>query len=95
MKRLGVEHIFMGVEDKKKKLIELLSELKLDVANVLYMGDDIPDIEVMQCCRLAACPYDAVPEVKQVSHYISPVKGGEGCVRDVIEQVMKLNGKWH
>jgi len=95
MKRLGVEHIFMGVEDKKKKLIELLSELKLDMANVLYMGDDIPDIEVMQCCRLAACPNDAVPEVKQVSHYISPVKGGEGCVRDVIEQVMKLNGKWH
>jgi 3-deoxy-D-manno-octulosonate 8-phosphate phosphatase (KDO 8-P phosphatase) len=58
------------------------------------MGDDIPDIAAMKLCGLPACPYDAVPEVKQVSRYISAFRGGEGCVRDVIEQVMKLAGKW-
>lgn len=94
LKRLGVEHVYMGVENKKEKLKEVLGELKIDATHVLYMGDDIPDMEVMQCCGLAACPYDAVPEVRNISHYISPIKGGEGCVRDVIEQVMKLNGKW-
>ncbi len=94
LKRLGVEHVYMGVENKKEKLKELLGELKMDAAHVLYMGDDIPDIEAMQSCGLAACPYDAVPEVRNISHYISPVKGGEGCARDVIEQVMKLHGKW-
>lgn len=94
LKRLGVEHVYMGVEDKKEKLNELLSEWKIDAAHVLYMGDDIPDLEVMKCCGLIACPYDAVPEVREISHYVSPIKGGEGCVRDVIEQVMKLNGKW-
>lgn len=95
LKRLGVEHVYMGVENKKEKLKDLLGELKMDAAHVLYMGDDIPDIDVMKSCGLAACPYDAVPEVRSISHFISPIKGGEGCVRDVIEQVMKVNGKWN
>lgn len=94
MKRLGVNHVYMGVENKQQKLKELLSELNIAPEHTLYMGDDIPDIAAMKLCGLPACPYDAVPEVKQVSRYISAFRGGEGCVRDVIEQVMKLAGKW-
>lgn len=94
LKRLGVQQVYMGVENKENQLMELLSEWQTEAGQVMYMGDDIPDIEVMKRCGVAACPYDAVPEVKAISHYISPVKGGEGCVRDVIEQVMKLSGKW-
>lgn len=94
LKRLGVQQVYMGVENKENQLMELLSEWQTEAGQVMYMGDDIPDIEVMKRCGVAACPYDAVPEVRAISHYISPVKGGEGCVRDVIEQVMKLSGKW-
>ena len=63
--------------------------------NVLYMGDDIPDYHVMQLVGLASCPQDAVPEIKAIAKYISHVNGGRGAVRDVIEQVMKVQGKWH
>ena len=61
---------------------------------ILYMGDDIPDLESMQTVGLPCCPADAAPELKQLSKYISPFKGGEGCVRDVIEKVLKLNADW-
>ena len=61
---------------------------------VLYMGDDIPDLQVMQQVALAACPKDAVPEIQEISIYISQKKGGQGCVRDVIEQVLKVQDKW-
>ncbi|MEO8713229.1 MAG: HAD hydrolase family protein [Parafilimonas sp.] len=92
--RLGVNNVYMQVENKIEKLKELLIEFKAEKENILYMGDDIPDLEVMQYCGLACCPADAVSEIKNISKYISPVKGGEGCVRDVIEKVMKLQGKW-
>ena len=92
--KLGVTNVFMNIEHKLEKLQEVLSEHKLKKDDVLYMGDDIPDLEVMQYCGLACCPADAVAEIKNISKYISPVKGGEGCVRDVIEKVMKLQGKW-
>lgn len=59
------------------------------------MGDDIPDLQVMKMVGLACCPADAVAEIKQISHYVSPVIGGEGCVRDVIEKVLKLNDHWN
>ena len=59
------------------------------------MGDDIPDLIPMQLAGLACCPADAVPEIKNISHYISHVNGGYGCVRDVIEKVLKLNGHWN
>ncbi len=58
------------------------------------MGDDIPDYAAMQQCGLPCCPNDAAPEIKQVAKYISPINGGHGCVRDVIEKVLKLNGDW-
>jgi 3-deoxy-D-manno-octulosonate 8-phosphate phosphatase (KDO 8-P phosphatase) len=84
----------MPVEDKLEKLKELINAYQLQKEEILYMGDDIPDFEVMQYCGLACCPADAVSEIKTISKYISPLKGGEGCVRDVIEKVMKLQGKW-
>ena len=61
---------------------------------VLYMGDDIPDYEVMSICGLPCCPSDAAPEIRKLSLYVSHLPGGEGCVRDVVEQVLRANGKW-
>jgi 3-deoxy-D-manno-octulosonate 8-phosphate phosphatase (KDO 8-P phosphatase) len=67
----------------------------ISAEKVLYMGDDIPDFHVMQLVGLPTCPQDAAPEIKSISNYISHVNGGKGAVRDVIEQVMKVQGKWH
>ena len=94
LEKLGVANVYMTVEDKLSKLKLLAEEFQLQKQNILYMGDDIPDLEVMQYCGLACCPSDAVAEIKTISKYISPLKGGEGCARDVIEKVMKLQGKW-
>lgn len=91
---LGVKEVFMKVPDKKEKLIAYIAENKLDPVEVLFMGDDIPDYTCMQIAGLPCCPSDAVSDVKNVAKYISPFKGGEGCVRDVIEKVLKLHGKW-
>ena len=92
--KLGITNVYMSITDKLEKLKELASQYQLQTENILYMGDDIPDMEVMQYCGLASCPADAASEIKSISKYISPVKGGEGCVRDVIEKVLKLQGKW-
>ncbi|HEX5743277.1 MAG TPA: HAD-IIIA family hydrolase [Flavobacteriaceae bacterium] len=94
LKGLGVEDIYLGVQDKIEKLNELIDRYQLTADTILYMGDDIPDYEVMQKVGLAACPKDAVTEIQSICHYISQKKGGEGCVRDVIEQVLKVQGKW-
>lgn len=72
----------------------LLNELNISSSEVLYMGDDIPDYPVMKEVGLATCPKDAVPEIQKISSYVSQKKGGLGCVRDVIEQVLKVQGKW-
>ena len=94
LNRLGILDVHIGIESKKELLHELAISTKTVFETVLYMGDDIPDYAVMQLCGLPCCPNDAVPEVKQVSKYISPYPGGKGCVRDVIEKVLKLNGDW-
>ena len=94
LEKLGIHKIFMHVENKLEKLQELISQHQLNKNEILYMGDDIPDYEVMQYCGLAACPADAAAEVKSISKYISPLKGGQGCVRDVIEKVLKLQNHW-
>jgi 3-deoxy-D-manno-octulosonate 8-phosphate phosphatase (KDO 8-P phosphatase) len=91
---LGVKDVNLNCSDKKEVYNKYLKENKLDTGDVLYMGDDIPDIEVMQLAGVAVCPSDADSEIKEVSLYISDKAGGEGCVRDVIEQVMRLHGKW-
>lgn len=91
---LGVPHIYMGAAVKMIEFQDLLRKTALDPEEILYMGDDIPDYEVMKRVGLPACPSDAAPEIKAISRYISPQKGGEGCARDVIEQVMKVQNHW-
>ena len=91
---LGIQDIYLGAHNKINEYKEILEKYNLNHENVLYMGDDIPDIPVMKKVGLASCPNNAVPEVQQAARYISNIKGGEGCVRDVIEQVMRVQGKW-
>ncbi len=91
---LGITDIFLGVGHKIMVFNELINKYNIDPEHILYMGDDIPDYEVMDRVGVPACPADAVEEIKAVSKYISPYKGGEGCVRDVIEQVMKIQDTW-
>jgi len=95
LEKLGITDIFMNVVNKKEVLVEFVFRHNLLWSQVLYMGDDIPDYSTMQMAGVACCPMDAVAEIKTISHYISPVKGGEGCVRDVIEKVLKLNHHWN
>lgn len=91
---LGIVDIEMSCPDKKKALSNLMSKYNLKKSEVLYMGDDLPDLEAMREVGLACCPKDAVDEIRDLSVYVSPRKGGEGCVRDVIEKVLKLKGDW-
>ena len=92
---LGVTDVYLGAHNKVDQLNEYLATNNLKVENVLYMGDDIPDYPVMKMAGLPCCPQDAVPEIKAISKYISHKFGGKGCVRDVIEQVLKVQGKWN
>lgn len=91
---LGVSDIFMGVHDKLQQLKSFAQQNSIDLKQALYMGDDIPDVDAMQLTLLPCAPQDAVPEIKAVSKYISHKKGGDGCVRDIIEQVLKIQGNW-
>ena len=91
---LGIKDIFLGIHHKKEKLLEYVQQHNLKWEEILYMGDDIPDHSPMQLVGLPCCPADAVNEIKQISKYISPINGGRGCGRDVIEKVLKLNGHW-
>jgi 3-deoxy-D-manno-octulosonate 8-phosphate phosphatase (KDO 8-P phosphatase) len=94
LQKLGVSEIYMGVMDKHKQFRELLDQFKLSSQEVLYMGDDIPDLAPMQHSGIACCPADAVAEVKSISHFIAEKKGGMGCVREVIEKVLRARGDW-
>lgn len=91
---LGVTDVYMNVHNKVEALENFVDKYQLDKTDILFMGDDIPDIAVMQEIGLPCCPADAVDEVKEISKYISPNSGGQGCVRDVIEKTMKLNNLW-
>ncbi len=95
LQNLGVKDIYLRTHDKVEKLYEYLDMYQLNLEKVLYMGDDIPDYPVLELVGLSTCPQDAVPEVKSVSKYISHKKGGKGAARDVIEQVLKVQGNWH
>ena len=92
---LGVTDVYLGAFDKMESLLHFCAKYRIEPGQVLYMGDDIPDIEVMRVCGLPCCPADAVPEVQQASQYISPLSGGKGCVRDVVEQTLRIQGTWH
>jgi 3-deoxy-D-manno-octulosonate 8-phosphate phosphatase (KDO 8-P phosphatase) len=93
-KGLGVTDVYLKCPDKREALEDFRFKYGIELDELMYMGDDIPDYEVMTRVRLAVCPADAVPEIKSVSAYISHLGGGEGCVRDVIEQVLRAQGKW-
>lgn len=92
--KLGVIDIYLGAENKFKIFKEIINNYNLDVNKILYMGDDIPDMKVMKEVGLSSCPSDAVREIKNISNYISDKRGGRGCVRDIIEQTLKVQNKW-
>lgn len=94
LQTLGITDIFLNCPDKVSVFRDYLDSVELKAGEVLYMGDDIPDLGVMGIAGVAACPADADSEIKQIAGYISDKCGGEGCVRDVVEQTMRLHGKW-
>ena len=94
LRNLGIIDIHLGSPDKVATFKEYIDIYNIQPENVLYMGDDIPDFHVMQLVGLPTCPQDASPEIKAISNYISHKNGGKGAVRDVIEQVMKTQGRW-
>ena len=91
---LGVTDVFTGIPDKVVKLEEYMEQYGLKPEQIVYVGDDIPDLPVMRLVGVAACPADAAPEIRQICHFISERPGGRGCVRDIIEQTLKVQGKW-
>jgi 3-deoxy-D-manno-octulosonate 8-phosphate phosphatase (KDO 8-P phosphatase) len=92
---LGLKEIYLGLKDKLKFLHSYIEQNNLSWKRILFMGDDLPDIPVLQHVGLPCCPADAAIEVRKISKYISSIKGGNGCVRDVIEKVLKLNNHWN
>lgn len=94
LQNLGVTDIYVGIQDKLETYEEYVDIYELDEGKILYMGDDLPDLAVMRRVGFPVCPADAAPEIKKISQYVSPINGGHGCVRDVIERVLKLRGEW-
>ena len=95
LNKLGITEVHMAVANKKTFVEEYMADKNLQAEEILFMGDDMPDYSVMSMVGLPVCPSDAVTEIRAISKYISPATGGNGCVRDVIEQVLKLNDDWH
>ena len=94
LKALGVYDIYLGAHHKMDAYEELLDLYNLSPSEILYMGDDLPDLPIMEQVAVAACPQNAVPEIKAAANYISHRDGGKGCVRDIVEQVLRLQGQW-
>jgi 3-deoxy-D-manno-octulosonate 8-phosphate phosphatase (KDO 8-P phosphatase) len=92
--KLGVTEVNLGSANKKEIYEQLKSKWGFEDEDVCYMGDDIPDLPLLQRVGLSCCPADASPEVKNASTYISNKNGGQGCVRDILEQSLKLQGHW-
>ena len=95
LRNLGITDIHLASPNKVETFKEYIELYYIKPEKVLYMGDDIPDYHVMKLVGLPTCPQDAVAEIKAISKYISHKNGGKGAVREVIEQVMKVQGKWH
>lgn len=94
-KEIGITDIYEKISDKKEAYDTFKYSYDIDDELVMYMGDDLPDYAVMRIVGLPVCPKNAAPEIKEITQYMSPFNGGEGCVRDVIEKVLKLKKKWH
>ena len=95
LEHLGVNKVFLNAHNKLPLLKQFIKEYNLNKKEIIYMGDDIPDIDCLKYVGLSCCPFDAVNEVKEICNYISHKKGGEGCVRDIIEQTLKVSKKWN
>ena len=91
---LGIEHIYLGKDHKLPVLNEHLQKHNISINQVLYMGDDIPDLPCLKVVGVSSCPKDASVEVREVCDYISHINGGKGCVRDVLEQTLRIQNKW-
>lgn len=91
---LNITDVFLGVKDKVRVFKKYIEDKNIDPKQIIYMGDDIPDYRVMKLVGVPVCPKDASEEIKDISLYISDKGGGKGCVRDIIEQVLKVQGKW-
>lgn len=91
---LGADPVFDDVSNKLKSLNEMKKNHGIDPMKSVYMGDDLADLKVFDHVLLGSCPYDAVPEIIKKAEYVSPKKGGQGCVRDIIEKVLRVQGKW-
>jgi len=94
LETLKIKDVFLGVDKKIDVYNQYIETHNLETENVLFMGDDIPDYEIMLKAGVPTCPSDAVEEIKRIATYISHQTGGNGCVRDIIEQVLKVQGKW-
>ncbi len=94
LERTGVKDVFINQHDKLACYLDYLKTNNLKDEEVVFMGDDLPDHEIMSRVGLAVCPKDAVADIKKICQYVSDKNGGEGCVRDIIEQVMRVQGKW-
>lgn len=92
--RLGIQDIYMRSSIKMRDFEEVVTKYQLTMDEIMYMGDDIPDLEIMRKVGVPCCPADAAPEIKEVSVYISDREGGQGCARDILEQVLKAQDKW-
>lgn len=92
--KFGISEVHMKVEDKGAVVAKLMKDHQKEQKEVLYIGDDVPDLAGMQLCGVNCCPADAMAEVKQFCDYVSPIKGGEGVVRDVFEKVLKIREDW-
>lgn len=95
LNKLGVTHVFMQVHDKVAVLNEFMQQHNLGKEQILFMGDDMPDAPALRLVGLPTCPADAATDIKAIAQYISPLIGGAGCARDVIEKAMKLQGTWN
>ena len=94
LEKLGIHDVQIGVLDKTEYITQRLKKENIPWENVLYMGDDLPDLPLMERVGVSTCPADAVSEIRSIVAYVSPVKGGWGCVRDVIEKVLKIKDDW-
>jgi 3-deoxy-D-manno-octulosonate 8-phosphate phosphatase (KDO 8-P phosphatase) len=95
LEKLGITDVHMSVLDKKKFAMDYMAKHKLSKQQILFMGDDLPDLPLMEIVGLSCCPADAINEIKEAVQYISPFNGGQACVRDVIEKTLKLNDHWN
>lgn len=94
LENLGVNKVYLGIHEKDLAFEDFINIFNLNSEEVLYMGDDVPDIPVMEKVGVATCPQDATSDVKKIADYVSHKKGGDGCVREIIEQVMRVQDKW-